>query len=70
MNTDVEACFERQDVEAMTQVACELVDIPSPTGEEGPIGEYVARVFGELGLRWRWDSELRWPKFLWILTPL
>ena len=43
--------FARQDVEAMTKLACDLVDIPSPTGDEGAIGDYVATRFAELGLR-------------------
>lgn len=51
MSIDLEACFATQNVEAMTQMACDLVDIPSPTGEEFEISEYVARRFGELGLR-------------------
>jgi acetylornithine deacetylase/succinyl-diaminopimelate desuccinylase len=43
--------FATQDVEALTKMACDLVDIPSATGDEGPIGEYVATRFAELGLR-------------------
>jgi acetylornithine deacetylase/succinyl-diaminopimelate desuccinylase-like protein len=50
MSVDLDACFARQDVTAMTRVATDLVDIPSPTGEEGPIGEYVASRFAELGM--------------------
>lgn len=40
-----------QDRDAMVQMACDLVNIPSPTGEEGAIGDYVAQRFGELGMR-------------------
>lgn len=43
--------FATQDVEAMTRMACDLVDIPSPTGDELAIGDYVASRFAELGLR-------------------
>ncbi len=50
MSAALDEVFARQDVEAMTQVACDLVDIPSPTGEEGAIGDYVAGRFAELGL--------------------
>lgn len=35
----------------MVEMACDLVDIPSETGFEGPIGDYVAERFSELGLR-------------------
>ncbi len=32
----------------MVGMTCDLVDIPSPTGEEGPIADYVAHRFGEI----------------------
>ncbi len=41
--------FSRQDREAMVRLASDLVDIPSETGFEGPIGDYVATRFAELG---------------------
>jgi acetylornithine deacetylase len=50
MTDRIDAAFGRQDVEAMTQMARDLIDIPSPTGEEYEIGEYVARRFAELGM--------------------
>lgn len=43
--------FSRQDRDAMTRMACDLVDIASETGFEGPIGDYVATRFAELGCR-------------------
>jgi acetylornithine deacetylase/succinyl-diaminopimelate desuccinylase-like protein len=46
---DLERVFATQDVDAMVGVATDLVDIPSETGYEGPIGDYVAARFGELG---------------------
>lgn len=51
MTDRLEELFARQDVDGVIQVACDLVDIASPTGQEHAIGEYVARRFGELGLR-------------------
>lgn len=51
MSSSTDALAGVQDREAMVQMACDLVDIPSPTGDEGAIGDYVARRFGELGLR-------------------
>lgn len=41
--------FDAQDVEAMVGVATDVVNIPSETGFEGPIGDYVAGRFTELG---------------------
>jgi acetylornithine deacetylase len=46
----LEAIFAGQDRGAMVDLACDLVNIPSPTGDEGAIGDYVARRFAELGL--------------------
>ncbi len=40
-----------QDKQAMVDMACDLVNFPSPTGEEGPIAEYIARRFAELGMQ-------------------
>lgn len=51
MTVSIQDLFAHQDVEAMTRVACDLVDIPSPTGEERAIGDYVAERFAELGMR-------------------
>lgn len=48
---DLERLATTQDVDAMTAMACDLVDIPSPTGDEAAIGDYVATRFAELGLR-------------------
>ncbi len=50
MSDPIDAAFGKQDVAAMTQMACDLIDIPSPTGQEYEIGEYVARRYAELGL--------------------
>lgn len=38
-----------QDVDAMVSMAKDLIDIPSETGSEGEIGNYVARRFEEIG---------------------
>jgi len=48
---DLKKVFATQDESAVLEMAKELVNIPSQTGEEGPIGDYVARRFEELGLR-------------------
>lgn len=50
---DLKKVFAAQDVPAMVEMAKDLIDIPSQTGQEGPIGGYVARRYGELGLRTR-----------------
>lgn len=42
--------FATQDVERMVEMASDLVNIPSETGFEGPIGDYVADRFADLGL--------------------
>lgn len=46
---DWDAVFGTQDVDAMVGVAADVVNIPSETGSEGPIGEYVGGRFAELG---------------------
>ena len=46
---DWDGVFGVQDVDGMVEVACDLVDIPSETGFEGPIGDYVANRFAALG---------------------
>jgi acetylornithine deacetylase/succinyl-diaminopimelate desuccinylase-like protein len=42
--------FAKQDVEAMVAMTADLVNIRSETGNEGEIGDYVARRFAELGM--------------------
>jgi acetylornithine deacetylase/succinyl-diaminopimelate desuccinylase-like protein len=42
--------FSAQDVDDMVAMASDLVNIPSETGFEGPIGDYVAERFAELGM--------------------
>lgn len=49
MTIDLDKMFENQDVDSMVEVATKLVDIPSETGYEGPIGHYTAEVFERLG---------------------
>lgn len=39
-----------QDVESLVEMTCELVDIPSETGSETAVAQYVARRFAQLGL--------------------
>ena len=51
MAADLEQAFARQDVEAMVSMSKDLINIPSPTGEEGAIGDYVGERFSELGMR-------------------
>ena len=51
MATDLKKLFAIQDESAMVEMAKDLINIPSQTGEEGPIGDYVARRYAELGLR-------------------
>lgn len=48
---DLKKVFAAQDEAAMVELARDLVNFPSPTGEEGPIGDYIAGRFAELGLR-------------------
>ena len=47
--------FAAQDHDAMVKISSDLVSIPSPTGQEAAIGEYIATRFGELGM----DVELQ-----------
>ncbi len=47
---DLQKVFAKQDESAMVQMARELIDIPSPTGNESAIADYVARRFREIGL--------------------
>lgn len=49
--TRLDELFALQDTQSMTSMACDLVNIASETGGEGPIGDYVARRFAELGMR-------------------
>lgn len=57
-----------QDLESLVRMTCELVDIPSETGSEGAVAQYVATRFGELGLdvefqeveQDRWNVLARW----------
>jgi acetylornithine deacetylase/succinyl-diaminopimelate desuccinylase-like protein len=42
--------------EGLLEVASDLVNIPSPTGEEEEVAEYLARAFRELGLRVVWQE--------------
>ncbi len=53
MSVDLKKVFAAQDETATVEMATDLVNIPSPTGEEGAIGDYVARRYEELGLRVR-----------------
>ena len=51
MTTPPTSIFEQQDRQSMVDMTCDLVNIASPTGEEGAIGDYVATRFAELGLQ-------------------
>jgi acetylornithine deacetylase/succinyl-diaminopimelate desuccinylase-like protein len=48
---DLTKAFAQQDVDSMVSMSKDLINIPSPTGEEGAIGDYVAERFSELGMR-------------------
>ncbi|HEX2154078.1 MAG TPA: M20/M25/M40 family metallo-hydrolase [Acidimicrobiia bacterium] len=48
MTGDVEAAG--QDIEALVAMTCDLVDIPSETGSEAAVAEYVGGRFAEIGL--------------------
>lgn len=51
MTVDLKKVFALQDEAAMVRMARDLIDIPSPTGLEGPIGDYTATRFAELGMQ-------------------
>ncbi len=44
------------DRQRLVETACDLVDIPSPTGEEQAVAEHLAGVFHELGLQVTWQE--------------
>ena len=44
------AASDRQISEDIVGMACDLINIASPTGEEHEVGEYLGRRFGELGM--------------------
>jgi acetylornithine deacetylase len=44
------------DRQRLVETACDLVDIPSPTGEEQAVAEHLAGVFHELGLQVAWQE--------------
>jgi acetylornithine deacetylase len=48
---DLSHAFAQQDVDDMVSMSKDLINIPSPTGEEGIIGDYVAERFSALGMR-------------------
>ena len=41
----------RIDRDELAQLACDLTDIPSPTGQEGAIGDFILRWFDSNGLK-------------------
>lgn len=41
---------DQRDIEALVAMTCDLVDIPSETGSEGPVADFVADRFSRLGL--------------------
>ena len=51
MADDFKDVFAGQDEQALVEVACDVVNIPSETGYEGPLGDYVGGRFGNLGLQ-------------------
>lgn len=51
MAADLTKAFAQQDVDDMVSMSKDLINIPSPTGEEGAIGDYVAERFSALGMR-------------------
>ncbi|MGH8912603.1 MAG: M20 family metallopeptidase [Acidimicrobiia bacterium] len=78
MSPDVGA--DGQDIESLVAMTCDLVDIPSETGSEAAIGEYVGGRFDELGLdveyqevepeRWnvlaRWKGSAPGPRLMYL----
>ncbi len=47
---EVLASCDQQLSEDIVAMACELINIASPTGEEHEVGEYLGKRFGELGM--------------------
>jgi acetylornithine deacetylase/succinyl-diaminopimelate desuccinylase-like protein len=46
----------RVDRRRLLETASDLVDIPSPTGNEQGVAEYLRRLFGDLGLQVTWQE--------------
>lgn len=46
-----DAAAEHVRAERLRDLVCELVDIPSPTGDEGPLAEHIAGTLRRAGLR-------------------
>lgn len=68
MNGDTRLDATGQDIDSLVEMTCDLVDIPSETGSEGPVAQYMAGRFDELGLGVefqevesdRWNVLARW----------
>ena len=44
------------DEQQIVSMACDVVNIPSPTGDEGKMGEYMRQAFESLGLTVTWQE--------------
>src|ERR1700722_1304070 len=47
---------DRVDEQRLVGIACALVNVPSPTGSEQEIGELMAELMAEVGLRVQWQQ--------------
>jgi acetylornithine deacetylase len=47
---------DRVDEQRLVGIACSLVNVPSPTGSEQEMGELMAQLMDELGLRVQWQQ--------------
>jgi len=58
----------RIDRDELAQLACDLTDIPSPTGQEGAIGDFILRWFDSNGLKAvRQDVDVDRPNAIGVL---
>lgn len=60
--------LDRIDRDELAQLACDLTSIPSPTGQEKAIGEFILNWFGDNGIRAvRQDVEVERPNAVGIV---
>ncbi len=51
-----EAILAHVNEEQIVSMSCDLIDIPSPTGEEAEMGRYMRTVMEEMGLAVSWQE--------------
>lgn len=51
-----EAIFAHVNEEQIVSMSCDLINIPSPTGEEAEMGRYMRRAMEEMGLAVSWQE--------------